>query len=141
MTPSTNPLIAFLQETLLRLFTKSPAFYKVWQIITGLPVLIIALPETLRIFNIDLPQVFEQRIQTIVAWATTSAFIMSLLSAQSKTVAVDQNGTPVKQTTPEKLPFTTMKEAKAVDKQIKNIDAPPVDQVVLENPVTPKVTK
>lgn len=138
MNTSTNPFIAFIQETFLRLFAKSPTFYKVWQIITGLPVLIVALPEALRLMNIELPQVFNQHVQTIVGWASTTAFVMALLSAQGKTVAVDQNGTAVKQTDASKLPFTALKEAKAVEKDILNDKTPPVDKVVLESPTSSK---
>lgn len=136
-----NPLIAFLQETFLRLKAKSPTFFKVWQIITGIPVLIIALPEALRIMNIDLPQVFDQHIQTIVGWASTGMFLMTLLSVQSKTVAVDQNGTAVKQTDPAQLPFTAIKEKKAVDKVQDNPATPSVEEVVLRNPMPPKETE
>lgn len=136
MNTSTNPLIAFLQENILRLFAKSPVFYKVWQVITGLPVLIIALPEALRLMNIELPQVFNQHVQTIVSWAASGMFLMSLLSAQSKTVAVDQNGAAVKQTDASKLPFTALKEAKAVEKDILNDKTPPVDKVILQSPIS-----
>ena len=135
MNASNNPLIAFLQENLLLLFSKSPAFNKVWQVITGIPVLIIALPEALRFLNIDMPQVFDQHIQTVVGWASFMMFIMAALSGKSQTVAVDQNGVPVKQTNPEKRPFTSLVEQKAINKEIKNENTPPVDVVVLEHSV------
>lgn len=138
MTPTTNPLIAWIQELFLRLTAKSPAFYKVWQIISGIPVLIVALPNALQLLNIHLPQIFDQHVQDVVGWAATAMLFMSLTSAQGKTVAVDQNGTAVKQTNPDKLPFTSMQEEKAVAKDILNDKTPPVDQVVLETPVLPK---
>lgn len=141
MNPSPNPLIAWVQENFLRLTSKSPTFFKIWQIITGIPVLIIALPEALRILNIDLPQVFSQHVQTIVSWAATGMFLMAFLPTQSKVVAVDQNGVAVKQTNPDRLPFTTLKEEKVVQKEIQNPGTPFVNTVVLENPVTPKETK
>lgn len=139
MTP--NPLIAWLQENFLRLTSKSPAFFKIWQIITGIPVLIIALPEALRILNIDLPQVFSQHVQTAVSWAATGMFLMSFLPTQSKVVAVDQHGTAIKQTNSDLLPFTALKEEKAVEKEQANIFTPVVEKVILENPVTAKDPK
>lgn len=134
---TTNPLIAFIQEMFLRMTAKSPKFFKIWKIITGIPVLIIALPEALRILNIDLPQVFSQHVQTIVSWAATGMFLMSFLPTQSPVVALDQNGTPVKQTNPEKLPFTAMQETKAALKEDAKISTPNLDKVRLDNPVEP----
>jgi hypothetical protein len=133
-----NPLILFLQELFLRFSAKSPVFFKVWQVITGIPVLIIALPEALRIMHIDLPQVFSQHIQTIVSYAASGMFIMSLMTTQGKTVAVDQNGAPIKQSNADKLPFTTKVETKAVIKDIADDKTPPVEVIQLENPVVPK---
>lgn len=138
MTPTTNPLIAWIQELFLRLTSKSPAFFKVWQILSGVPVLIIALPNALQLLNIHLPQIFDQHVQDVVGWASTAMLLMSLLSTQSKTVAVDQNGNPIKQTNPDKLPFTAMKEVKSVIKDIQDEKTPPVDEVVLQSPVTSK---
>ncbi len=137
MTPSTNPLIAWIQENFLRLTAKSPKFFKIWQVITGIPVLLIALPEALRILNIQLPQVFAQHVQTIVAYATTGMFLMAFLPSQSQPVAVDQNGTPLKQTNPDKLPFTAIQETKIVAKEDAKPNTPPVDHVRLENPIEP----
>ncbi len=139
MTPTTNPLIAWIQELFLRLTAKSPKFYKVWQIITGVLVLIVAVPNALQLLNIHLPQIFDKHIQDVVGWAATTMLFMSFLSVQGKTVAVDQNGNAVKQTNPDKLPFTAMQEAKAVIKDIQDEKTPPVDEVVLQSPVTPKV--
>ena len=136
-----NPLIAWLQENFLRVTAKSPKFFKVWKIITGIPVLVIALPEALRILNINLPQVFSQHVQTAVSWAATGMFLMSFLPTQSPVVAIDQNGTPIKQTNPEKLPFTSQSEAKAAIKEDRKESTPPIDKVRLDNPVEPVAVK
>jgi len=66
------------------------------------------------------------------------ALIMSALTTQGKTVAIDQNGTPIKQTNSAKLPFTFQQESKAVEKDIRNVETPPVEQVDLPNPIVPK---
>ena len=126
-----NPLIAWLQENFLRLTAKSPKFFKVWKIILGIPVLIIALPNALQVLNINLPQVFNDRIQDIVGWATTAAFLMAFLPTQSKVVAIDQNGNPIKKTNTEKLPFTALQEEKIVEKQEASDIEPNVPKVII----------
>ena len=138
---TTNPLINFLVETFQRFFLKSPKFFRVWKIITGIPVLLIALPNALTILNINLPQIFNDHVTDIVGWATTAMFMMSFLPSESKAVAVDQFGTPVKQTNVDKLPFTAVEECKEVTKEMKNINTPRVDKVILENPIMPKLEK
>lgn len=134
---TSNPLIAFIQEIFLRLTAKSPKFFKIWKIITGVPVLIIALPEALRVLNINLPQVFSQHVQTAVSWAATGMFLMSFLPTQSAVVALDQNGTPVKQTNPDKLPFTAIQETNAAIKEDAKLSTPSLDKVRLDNPIEP----
>jgi len=126
-----NPLITWVQEMFLRLTSKSPKFFKIWKIILGIPVLIIALPNALQILNIHLPQVFSAKIQDIVGWATTAALFMSFLPTQSTPVAVDQKGTPIKQTDKDKLPFTSAEEKKEMLKEDAKPDTPPVQQVIL----------
>lgn len=134
---STNPLIAFIQENFVRLTQKSPKFFKVWKIITGIPVLVIALPNALEVLNINLPQIFNQHVQDVVGWAATAAFLMTFLPVDSKVVAVDQNGTAVKQSS-EKLPFTVIQEQKQLDKDIANPKTPNIETVVIPDPVEPK---
>lgn len=132
----TNPLLAWIAENFKRLTIKSPAFFKVWKVILGIPVLIIALPNALQILNIHLPQVFNAQVQNIVGWATTAAFLMTFLPTQSDVTAVDQNGTPVKQTDTIKLPFTAQAEKKAIQKKENDKDEI-VSKVSIPNPVKP----
>lgn len=141
MNASANPLIAWGQENFLRLTSKSPTFFKIWQIITGIPVLLIAIPNALEILNIHLPQVFNQHVQDIVGWASTAMFLMAFLPTQSKVVAIDQNGTAIKQTNPNLLPFTALKEEKIVQKENDDRVTPNIDVVILENPQVTKETK
>lgn len=131
-----NQLINFLVECFKRLTVKSPTFFKVWKVITGIPVLIIALPNALKILNINLPQIFNDHITTAVSWAATAAFIMAFFPTQSTPIAVDQNGTPVKQTDTIKLPFTAISEQKAVQKEQAK-EEKIVSQVAIPNPVKP----
>ena len=129
---TTNPLIAWLQENFIRLTQKSPKFFKIWKIILGVPVLVIALPNALQILNINLPQVFNDHVQDIVGWATTAAFLMSFLPTDSKVVAVDQDGTALKQTDVDKLPFTAKQEQKEVKKETANTFTPPLPEVSIQ---------
>lgn len=109
----TNPLIAFLAETFKRFINKSPTFFKIWKIILGIPVLIIALPNALDLLNIHLPQVFNDHVTTIVSWASTAAFLMTFLPVDSTVVKVE-NGEVLKKTDATKLPFTAQVEKKEV---------------------------
>ena len=131
-----NALINWLVENVQRLFMKSPKFFKVWKIILSVPVLIIALPNALKLFNIHLPQVFNDKITIAVSWASTAALIFSFFPTQSIPVATDQNGTPIKQTDTIKLPFTAQAEEKQMQKQIDNPDIM-VTQIKIPNPVKP----
>lgn len=136
-----NQLINWIVEMFKRLSSKSPKFFKVWKIITGIPVLIIALPNALQLLNIHLPQVFDKHVQDIVGWAASAMFFMSFLPSQSAVIAIDQNGTPVKQTNPEKLPFTAQQETKAALKEDNKISMPSLDKVELNNPIEPLAVK
>lgn len=78
----TNALIVFLQETLQRLFTKSPKFFKIWMIISGAFVLITGIPEALEYFQINLPDLWSEPVNTAIAWASRAAFIMALLTTK-----------------------------------------------------------
>lgn len=112
---NSNPLINFLVETFKRFMAKSPKFFKVWKIILGIPVLIIAIPNALTILNIHLPQIFNDHVTQIVSWATTAAFIFSFLPTDSPVVEV-KDGELLKKTDPAKLPFTAAVEKKEIEK-------------------------
>jgi len=102
-----NALILFLQETLQRLFTKSPKFFKVWMIISGVLVLITGIPEALEALGIaNIPVFWSDAINTAVAWASRAAFIMSLLTTQNTPVEVKEDGAIVTTQSAKSLPFT-----------------------------------
>lgn len=136
-----NPLILFLQELVLRFSAKSPKFFVVLAWISGALVAITAVPEFLSFMEIPIPEIYQGHLNIAVKWASRAALFVSLLTARGKTVAVDQNRIPIKQTNLNKLPFTTKVEAKAVEKEIADTTTPPVDTVVLQNPVVPKEKK
>lgn len=131
-----NVLIQFFVELFRRLISKSPTFFKVWKVITGIPVLLIALPNALQVLHINLPQAFSPHVQDIVGWATTAMFFMSFLPSQSTATAVDVNGKILKKTDEEKLPFTAAKEKKAL---IKNNEV--ISEMVTTGTVSTKMIK
>lgn len=107
-----NPLIAFLQELFLRVSAKSPKFFVIWQWVSGAVVALTGIPGFLSMFNIVLPHPYDIFANKIVAAAGTGVFFMSLMPAQGKTIVKDSNGTPLKQTNEQKLPFTAQIEKK-----------------------------
>jgi len=133
-----NPLISFLQEIFLRLSSKSPLFFRIWQWVSGAVAAVSGLPLTLQWLGITLPPPYDALSNKTVAICGIIALFMSALTTQGKTVAIDQNGTPIKQTNSAKLPFTFQQESKAVEKDIRNVETPPVEQVDLPNPIVPK---
>lgn len=110
----TNALILFLQESLQRLFTKSPLFFKIWTYISLALVLVTGVPELVNFISgvVTIPELWNAQITLAVAWASRAALLMSLLTTQSKTVEVKEDGTVLKQTDSTKLPFTTRAEIK-----------------------------
>lgn len=62
-------LLELLRITHKRLMSKSPAYFRVFTIITCLAGVIVALPEFLSMFNIQLPAAFEPH----VSWAVSAA--------------------------------------------------------------------
>lgn len=123
MNPITNPLILFLQELFLRFKTKSPKFFKIWQLISGAATIICGLPEALEYFHITPPDVMLSLMNKTISRIASGLFIMSMLSTQSKTVGVTKEGAALKQTNPDLLPFTSQIEnKKAADKPVIGIE-------------------
>ncbi len=107
-----NMLIAFLQEMLQRFFTKSPKFFRIWQLITGLAAAVTGIPEALAYFHIDLPSSLAILSSKFIAAVSTGMFIMSALTTQSKATSVTSDGIVLKETDKGKLPFTSQSEIK-----------------------------
>ena len=110
-------LLKFFQETLNRLFTKSPKFYKIWQLISSALLLISGVPYLLVQLGIVLPEPFATLASKAVTFAAAAALFMSMLSTQSKTVAVTNEGDLLKKTDEIKLPFTAQSEIKQANKE------------------------
>lgn len=125
-----NPLFAWLAENFTRLFAKSPTFYKIWNWVSGALIALSGLPMALTQLGITLPAPYDFFASKAVFWASIGVLFMSLTSVQSKTVGVDENGVPLKQTDTTKLPFTTKVENKALDK------APDLKILTEDKPVT-----
>jgi len=112
-------VLTFLRENLQRLFTKSPLFFKVWMIISGALVLITGMPDFINMLSgngFHIPDLWNVKVTNAVAWASRAALFMSLLTTQSKPAGITQDGTVIKTTDTDKLPFTTASEQKIVDK-------------------------
>jgi hypothetical protein len=116
-----NQLFDFLRETLNRLFTKSPKFFMIWQIISGLFVFISGLPLLLTQFNIHLQEPFATLSSKAVTFAAIGMLLMSKLTTQSKQVAVTEAGDVLKKTDDQKLPFTSGQEQRIVGNEGVNV--------------------
>ena len=109
-----NQILLFLQETLQRLFTKSPLFFKIWTWISLVLVLITGIPELVNYISgvITIPEIWNTQITLAVSWASRAALLMSLLTTQSKITEFKPDGTALKQTDSKMLPFTSKVESK-----------------------------
>lgn len=117
-----NALLLFLKELILRFSTKSPLFFKILGGISMGLVLITGVPEFLQAIGVDLPTLWNEKLNSAIAWASRIGFIFSMLTTQSTATAVDVNGNVLKVTNEKKLPFTAAKEHKAL---VKNQDTIP----------------
>ena len=112
-----NVFILFLKENLQRLFTKSPLFFKIWTLITGVLVLITGLPDLITWITsggITIPDLWNSYITNAVAWASRAGLLMSMLTTQSTPITLN-NGDVVKVTDTKALPFTAKAEQKQSD--------------------------
>ena len=108
-----NMLIAFLQEFLQRFFTKSPKFFRIWQLITAIGAAITGIPEAAQQLGINIPSLISHPLGKFIAAISTGMFIMSALTTQSKIVGVDNStGNVLKSTNSTDLPFTAAVENK-----------------------------
>lgn len=124
MIPQNNMLIAYLRETIQRLFAKSPKFFMIWTIVSSALVLLTGLPDllsSLSFLHITIPNVWDAKVTSAVAWASRAALFMSLLTTQSKPASVTADGVVLKKTDEKVLPFTAAVEVKkAQDNMVAN---------------------
>lgn len=127
-----NIVLAFIQENLQRLFTKSPTFFKVWTFISGALVLITGLPAFIDMLNINgfhIPDLWNEAVTKSVGYASSGILLMSLLTTQSPPAGTTTTGEVIKSTDQKKLPFTAAKEQKIADKK----DLPIVEVKTVNN--------
>lgn len=111
-----NPLWQFLQELFQRFSTKSPTFFKIFQLISSILVAITGLPSFIQSLGLTLPPALMVLENKAVAFAAMGVLFTSLLTSQSKVVDKTNDGVPIKETNQEKLPFTAGREMKAAEK-------------------------
>lgn len=107
-----NPLFAFVSELFLRLGTKSPKFFIVIQWISAILVALTGLPQFLEMLGVKLGAPWNALENKIVAVASATAFVISMLPTQNNAVSKDSTGLPLKKTDAKMLPFTAMDEIK-----------------------------
>lgn len=116
MIPTNNLFVAFLKELFLRFSTKSPKFFRIFQLISGVCGAVTGLPEVLSGLGISLPENLTVLQNKAVAYAAMGVFFTSLMTSQSKTMGTKEDGTVLKQTDDTKLPFTAANEVKVAAK-------------------------
>ena len=116
MDQSNNIVILWFKENLQRLFTESPTFFKIWSWISGVLLLISGVPELINNLmpTLPIPELWNHYINSAVTFASGAALLMSKLTTQSTPIAQTLDGTLLKHTNIEALPFTAKKEDKLV---------------------------
>lgn len=110
MVPTNNLFIAFLKELFLRFSTKSPKFFKIFQLISGVCAAVTGIPEVLTSFGVHLSPELMSLQNKAVAYASMGVLFTSLMTTQSKPAATQEDGTILKKTDENKLPFTAANE-------------------------------
>lgn len=116
MVPTNNLFVAFLKELFMRFSTKSPKFFKIFQLLSGICTAVTGLPEFLQMMGIHLPPELTVLQNKAVAYAAMGVLFTSLMTTQSKPSATKEDGSILKQTDETKLPFTAANEVKIADK-------------------------
>jgi type II secretory pathway component PulC len=104
----------WLRETLQRLFMKSPTFFKIWQIISTITMVLAGVPYILTALGIHLPEPFSTMSNKIVTFCAATALFMSSLTVKTQPVAQTEEGKAVTVLPTNKLPFTQNTEAQEV---------------------------
>jgi hypothetical protein len=78
-----NKLIEFLSQLILRLFSKTPWFFKVIQALFGITALILLVPEWVTAYEqggFTLPETWSTAIKTIVGYALVAQTFLAQLA-------------------------------------------------------------
>jgi hypothetical protein len=105
-------LLNWLKENLSRLFTKSPKFFRIWNLIGALLTIICGIPLLLKQCGIELDEPLNSLSNKLVTGAGIAMFWMTKLTSQSAPVSITQQGEVIKKVNEEKLPFTAESEKK-----------------------------
>jgi len=121
----------WLRETLERLFMKSPKFFKIWQLISTLTMIISGVPYILTALGVHLPEPFSTLSNKVVTFCGATALLMSSLTVKTDPVAQTEEGKAITVLPTDKLPFTKKTEAKEVQDKV------PPPPVIPEVPIKP----
>lgn len=126
---NTNNALAWLQENLQRLFTRSPKFFQVWNIVNGAIALLAGVPTILVSAGVVLPPArWAELIMKIAAAAGAWGYFMGKLSVQRPTIT--KEGEVLEPAKDAPLAFTDKVEAKKVEAQKDDPSVP--TKVVIE---------
>jgi hypothetical protein len=127
-----NPLTTiadFLKEMLHRIATRSPAFFRVIQLVTALLTFAGYVPSILQQwFDVTISGNVITLCESIAKYST-GFFAASMLSAKSTIVGQTESGVEVRMTDESKMPFSAKKEQKELDK------AQPQPEVIADVPI------
>lgn len=116
----------FFRESLNRLFSKSPKYFKVAQFITALLALAGFVPRILqKYFNIEIPNHTEELCKDIGIFFS-GFFGAVLLPVAQKPVAKTEEGEAIKVTDEKRMPFTAKAETRVMQEAV---PPPPVKDV------------
>jgi len=124
-----NPnVLTFFKEFFQRLFIKSPVFFKVFQLVTGSFTFAAYIPAMLcRWFDVDVPQHFINLCEDMAKYST-GFFASTFLTAETKPVAIMNDGDILKKVDEVRLPFTKQCDDRDIRKKL--MEVPKVAEVV-----------
>lgn len=105
-----NSLLLFFQEIMKRLFSKSPKFFKIWQILAASTSAVTGLPGFITMLGIQLPPVLLTLENKTVAIAGLMAWFIARMPIQSPAIVVTTDGALVKKADDSATPFTAQTE-------------------------------
>lgn len=80
----------FIIEILVRLFSKTPWFFRVVQIISSVALLITGLPQLLAQSGVNIPEAWTGTVSQVVSIASFVAILMAQLTTTSKVKEVEK---------------------------------------------------
>lgn len=117
-----NKFVKWFVETWERFFGPSPPYFKVIQIITVATTFIASIPDMMKFFDIQLPELWVPYYRRVIQFSAALAFLISKLPVKNATSTVTDNRTGEKEVTVNKnLPYT-----EAVEVTKANADPGPV---------------